>query len=46
VGDDVADFYAGLMKWWPYVEFDAKPVLTIYQVTESTNRAVAEAKAK
>jgi hypothetical protein len=45
-GDDAADLYAGLMKWWPYVEFDAKPVLTIDQVIESTNRAVAEAKTK
>jgi hypothetical protein len=41
-----ADLYAYLIQWWPYVDFDAKPVLTIDQVIESTNKAVAEAKVK
>jgi hypothetical protein len=41
-----ADLYASLIKWWPYVDFDAKSVLTIDQVIESTNKAVAEAKTK
>jgi hypothetical protein len=44
-GDD-ADLYANLIKWWPYVDFDAKPVLTIDQVIEATNKAVAEMKGK
>lgn len=41
-----ADLYANLITWWPYVDFDAKPVLTIDQVIESTNKAVAEVKGK
>jgi hypothetical protein len=45
-GDDITELYVGLIKWWPYVDFDAKPVLTIDQVIESTNRVAAEAKAK
>lgn len=45
-GDDLADLYASLMRWWPYVDFDAKPVLTIDQVIEATNKAVAEIKGK
>ena len=45
-GDDVADLYAYLIQWWPYVDFDAKPVLTIDQVIKSTNKVVAEMKGK
>lgn len=45
-GDDDADLYANLIKWWPYVDCDAKPVLTIDQVIEATNKAVAEMKGK
>jgi hypothetical protein len=41
-----ADILGKLMKYWPYVEFDAEPVLTIYQVIESTNKAMAVAKSK
>jgi hypothetical protein len=41
-----ADLYADWIKWWPYVDFDAKPVLTIDQVIEATNKAVAEMKGK
>lgn len=44
-GDD-AGLYANLMKWWPYVDCDAKPVLTIDQVIEATNKAVAGMKGK
>ena len=44
--DDVADLYAYLIQWWPYVDFDAKPVLTIDQVIKSTDKAVAEMKGK
>jgi len=44
-GDDVTDLYVSLMQWWPYVEFDAKPVLTIDQVIKST-KALAEMKGK
>jgi hypothetical protein len=45
-GDDVTELYASLIKWRPYVDFDAKPVLTIDQVIQATNSAVAEAKSK
>jgi hypothetical protein len=45
-GDDVANLYASLMQWWPYVGFDAKPVLTIDQVIKSTNKAAAGMKGK
>ncbi len=41
-----AELYTNLMLSWPYVEFDAKPVLTIDQVIEATNNAVAEMKGK
>jgi hypothetical protein len=41
--DDVADLYISLRRVWPYVDFDAKPVLTIDQVIASTNRVIAEA---
>jgi hypothetical protein len=44
-GDD-ADLYVNLIKWWPYLDCDAKPVLTIDQVIESTNKAVTEMKGK
>lgn len=44
-GDDVTELYVSLMQWWPYVEFDAKPVLTIDQVIKST-KALAEMKGK
>ncbi|NMC34859.1 MAG: hypothetical protein GYA36_20760 [Veillonellaceae bacterium] len=44
-GDDITELHASLIKWWPYVEFDAKPVLTIDQVIRSTG-AVAEMKSK
>lgn len=45
-GDDVANLYASLMQWWPYVGFDAKPVLTIDQVIKSTNKAASGMKGK
>lgn len=44
-GDD-ADLYANLIKWWPYLDCDAKSVLTIDQVIKSTNKAVTEMKGK
>jgi hypothetical protein len=44
-GDDVKALYVSLMQWWPYVEYDAKPVLTIDQVIEST-KSLAEMKGK
>jgi hypothetical protein len=34
------------IQHWPYVDFDAKPVLTIDQVIKSTNKAMAEMKGK
>ena len=41
-GDDVAGLYAILMRLWPYIDFDAKPVPTIDQVIKSTDKAMAE----
>jgi hypothetical protein len=35
-GDDMTKLYTLLLTWWPYIEFDAKPVLTIDQVIKST----------
>ena len=43
---DVTLIYEGLMEFWPYVEFDAKPVLSIDQVIEWTNRLIAKKKGK
>ena len=45
-GDDITELSVVAMKWWPYVDFDAKPVLTIDQVIETINRTVAEMKGK
>ena len=39
-----ADLYTQLLKWMPYVNFDIKPVLTVDQVIESIQKAVATAK--
>lgn len=41
-----ADLFAGLMKWLPYANFDAKPVLTVDQMIESVKKAAAETHAK
>ncbi len=43
---DMTELYASIVKYWPYVDFDAKPVLTIDQVIESTNRIAAAIKSK
>jgi len=45
-GDDITKLYGILMEFWPYVEFDAKPVLTIDQVTDWTKKLVAKRKGK
>ena len=45
-GDDITKLYGSLMEFWPYVEFDAKPVLTIDQVIDWTNKIVAKRKGK
>jgi hypothetical protein len=45
-GDDITKLYGALMEFWPYVEFDAKPVLTIDQVMDWTKKLVAKRKGK
>ncbi len=45
-GDDVTKLYGSLMELWPYVEFDAKPVLSIDQVKDWTNKIIAKRKGK
>ena len=45
-GDDITKLYGSLMEFWPYVEFDAKPVLTITQVIDWTTKLVAKKKSK
>lgn len=44
--DDIIALHSNLISYWPYVEMDAKPVLTIDQVIESTNRLIREVKSK
>jgi hypothetical protein len=44
--DDITKLYGSLMEYWPYVEFDAKPVLTIDQVIDWTNKLIAKRKGK
>ncbi len=39
----VSDIYGALSQWVPYVEFDAKPVLTADQAIESLKKVVAAA---
>ena len=41
-----ADLYTFLLKWIPYVNFDARPVITARQTIESLKKAAAAAKAK
>jgi hypothetical protein len=40
--DDITKLYGGLMEFWPYVEFDAKPVITIDQTIDWTNKIIAK----
>jgi len=42
VTDDITKLYSGLMEFWPYVEFDTKPVITIDQTIDWTNKAIAK----
>jgi len=41
-----AEIFDAIMKWYPYVSFDAKPVLSVDQVIESINKAIVESKPK
>jgi len=41
-----ADLFAAMLRWVPYVSFDAKPVITVDQTVESIKKAAAAAKAK
>ena len=45
-GKDITLLYGALMEFTPYVEFDAKPVLTIDQVMDWTKKLVAKRKGK
>jgi hypothetical protein len=40
------DVFASLLKWTPYVIFDAKPILNVDQVIGEINKAMAGQKAK
>ncbi len=40
--DDITHLYSGLMEFWPYVEFDTKPVITLDQTIDWTNKAIAK----
>jgi hypothetical protein len=40
------ELFNNLMKWYPFVQFDAKPVFKADQVKEAINKAVAESKKK
>ena len=41
-----AEFFTSILKWMPYVTFDAKPVITVDQTIESIKRAAAVVKRK
>jgi len=38
------DLFTALLRWIPYVEFNAKPVMTLDQTIESVKKAVAAMK--
>jgi hypothetical protein len=40
------ELFNNLMKWYPFVQFDAKPVFNADQVKEAINKAVAGSKKK
>ncbi len=44
--DDIIALHSNLTSYWPYVEMDAKPVLTIDQVIESTDKLISGMKGK
>lgn len=41
-----ADTFDEILKWYPYVSFDARPVLSVDQVIAAINKAMAESKPK
>ncbi len=41
-----ADAFASILKWTPYVIFDAKPALSVDQAIGEINKTVAESKSK
>jgi len=42
-GNESELFYQ-LLKWYPYISFDAKPVLSVEQVIEAIRKAMIESK--
>jgi len=44
--DDITKLYAALLEFWPYVEFDAKPVMTLNQTIDWTNKIIAKRASK
>ncbi len=40
--DNITHLYSGLMEFWPYVNFDAKPVITLNQTIDWTNKVIAQ----
>ncbi|MCJ7443874.1 MAG: hypothetical protein MUO26_04985 [Methanotrichaceae archaeon] len=41
-----AEIFDEILKWYPYVSFDAKPVLSVDQVIGGINKAMTESKPK
>jgi len=41
-----SDLFNGILKWYPYISFDAKPVLSVDQVIGAINKVMIESKPK
>jgi hypothetical protein len=41
-----SDLFNGILKYYPYISFDAKPVLSVDQVIEAINKIMIESKPK
>jgi hypothetical protein len=41
-----SDLFNGILKWYPYISFDAKPVLSVDQVIGAISKAMSESKPK
>jgi hypothetical protein len=41
---DESELFDQLLKWYPYITFDAKPVLSVEQVIEAIRKVMIESK--
>jgi len=41
-----SELFDQILKWYPYISFDAKPVLSVDQVIGAINKAMIESKPK